>query len=242
METTYSFARYEKKYLLTHTQRDALMARIGAHLKQDAYPVYTICSLYYDTDDYRLVRASLERPIYKEKLRVRSYGVPDTGGAVFVELKKKYDGVVYKRRVTAPLPQVAPFLAGRLADGAFGQIGREIDWFQRRNHAVPKAFIAYDRAAFAGVENAALRVTFDTGLRWRAEALDLTRGDWGQPLLPEDAVLMEVKLPGACPLWLSRALSELAIYPTSYSKYGACYREHLLPALQKNGWEEQFCA
>ena len=134
METTYSFARYEKKYLLTRTQRDALMARIGAQLKQDAYPVYTICSLYYDTDDYRLVRASLERPIYKEKLRVRSYGVPDTGDAVFVELKKKYDGVVYKRRVTAPLPQVAPFLAGRLADGAFGQIGREIDWFQRRNH------------------------------------------------------------------------------------------------------------
>ena len=179
METTYSFARYEKKYLLTRTQRDALMARIGTHLKQDAYPVYTICSLYYDTDNYRLIRASLERPIYKEKLRVRSYGVPDTGDAVFVELKKKYDGVVYKRRVTTPLPQVAPFLAGRLADGAFGQIGREIDWFQRRNHAVPKAFIAYDRAAFAGSENDALRVTFDTGLRWRAEALDLTRGDWG---------------------------------------------------------------
>ena len=173
---------------------------------------------------------------------MRSYDVPDTGDAVFVELKKKYDGVVYKRRVTAPLPQVAPFLAGRLADGAFGQIGREIDWFQRRNHVVPKVFIAYDRAAFAGLDNDALRVTFDTGLRWRAEALDLTRGDWGQPLLPEDAVLMEVKLPGACPLWLSRALSELAIYPTSYSKYGACYREHLLPALQKNGWEEQFCA
>ena len=158
---------------------------------------------------------------------MRSYGVPDTGDAVFVELKKKYDGVVYKRRVTAPLPQVAPFLAGRLAAGAFGQIGREIDWFQRRNHALPKAFIAYDRAAFAGLDNDALRVTLDTSLRWRSEALDLTRGDWGQPLLPEDAVLMEVKLP---------------IYPTSYSKYGACYLEHLLPALQKNGWEEQFCA
>ena len=107
------FARCEKKYMLTRAQRDALLARMEPHLKADQYPVYTICNLYYDTADYRLIRASLEKPVYKEKLRVRSYGVPGETDSVFVELKKKFDGVVYKRRITAELPLVEPFLAHR---------------------------------------------------------------------------------------------------------------------------------
>ena len=143
------FARCEKKYMLTRSQCDALMARIDAHLKEDRYPIYTICNIYYDTDDYRLIRASLEKPVYKEKLRVRSYGVPGEADSVFVELKKKFDGVVYKRRVTAELPLVEPLLSGLLDNDAFGQIGREIEWFQRCNRTVPKVFIGYDREAGA---------------------------------------------------------------------------------------------
>ncbi len=238
----YSFARVEKKYMLTRTQRDALFNRIGSHLKADAHPTYTICNIYYDTDDYRLIRASIEKPVYKEKLRVRSYGVPGEGDAVFVELKKKFDGVVYKRRVTTELPLVEPFLTGLLEKDAFGQIGKEIDWFQRRSKTVPKVFIGYDRTAFAGIEDTELRVTFDTNLRWRTRNLDLAYGDHGQLLLPQDAVLMEIKLPGVCPLWLGRALCELSIYPTSFSKYGACYQQYLLPQLQNNRWEDMFCA
>ena len=238
----YSFARVEKKYMLTRTQRGALLNRIDSHLQADAHPTYTICNIYYDTDDYRLIRASIEKPVYKEKLRVRSYGVPGEGDTVFVELKKKFDGVVYKRRVTTELPLVEPFLAGTLEKDAFGQIGREIDWFQRCNKTVPKVFIGYDRTAFAGIEDTELRVTFDTNLRWRMSKLDLAYGDYGQLLLPQDAVLMEIKLPGVCPLWLGRALSELSIYPTSFSKYGACYQQYLLPQLQNNRWEDMFCA
>ena len=102
-------------------------------MKKDAYGAYTICNIYYDTPDWRLIRASLEKPVYKEKLRVRSYGVPGETDSVFVELKKKFDGVVYKRRVTAELPLVEPLLSGLLDNDAFGQIGREIEWFQRCN-------------------------------------------------------------------------------------------------------------
>ena len=129
----YSFARVEKKYMLTRTQRGALLNRIASHLEADAHPTYTICNIYYDTDDYRLIRASIEKPVYKEKLRVRSYGVPGEGDTVFVELKKKFDGVVYKRRVTTELSMVEPFLTGLLKKDTFGQIGQEIDWFQRCN-------------------------------------------------------------------------------------------------------------
>ena len=236
------FARCEKKYMLTRTQCDALLARIGPYLKADRYPVYTICNLYYDTADYRFIRASLEKPVYKEKLRVRSYGVPGEADSVFVELKKKFDGIVYKRRVTAELPLVEPFLAGLLDRDAFGQIGREIEWFQRCNRTAPKVFIGYDRTAFAGLDEPELRVTFDNRLRWRDTKLDLACGDYGRLLLPEDAVLMELKLPGACPLWLSRALCELSLYPTSFSKYGECYRTCLLPAMQQSRKEAAFCA
>lgn len=147
--TQYSFVRYEQKYFLTPQQQAALLERIAPHIRRDVYGRYTICSLYYDTDDWRLIRASLEKPAYKEKLRVRSYGVPTDGGHVFVEIKKKYDGVVYKRRITASPADAAAFLRTGKSTQPLGQIGREIAWFQRTYHAGPKVFLAYDRAAFS---------------------------------------------------------------------------------------------
>ena len=110
-----------------------------------------------------------------------------------------------------------------------GQIGREIAWFQRTYHAGPKVFLAYDRAAFSGVDDPAVRITFDTDIRWRTTALDLRRGDYGAPLLPPEQILMELKLPGTCPLWLSHALTDIDARPTSFSKYGACYKTYILP-------------
>lgn len=223
------FERYEKKYCLTLSQQRFLLERMTPYMKKDAYGEYTICNIYYDTDDYRLIRASLEKPVYKEKLRVRSYGVPTDGGRVFVEIKKKYDGVVYKRRITASPADAAAFLRTGKSAQPLGQIGREIAWFQRTYHAGPKVFLAYDRAAFSGVDDPAVRITFDTDIRWRTTALDLRRGDYGAPLLPPEQILMELKLPGACPLWLSRALTDIDARPTSFSKYGACYKTYILP-------------
>ena len=221
------FQRYEKKYLLTQEQYEAMRAGMRAYMTPDVYGRYRIGNVYYDTSDYRLIRASLEKPVYKEKLRMRSYGVPASGDNVFVELKKKYDGVVYKRRVTMRMQDAALWLCGaRGGDGS--QISREIDWFLRLYRPAPRVFIGYDREAYAAADGGALRVTFDTELCARDADLDLRRGSGSAPLLPEGTYLMEIKIPGAAPLWLARLLSENGIFPTSYSKYGAYYKQFVL--------------
>ena len=222
------FKRYEIKYLMTHSQRDAVLEAMEPYMSMDAYGHSSIRNIYYDTPDFRLIRESLEKPVYKEKLRVRSYGVPAPDGKVFAELKKKYKGVVYKRRITVPAAEVQPLLAGQRSLADYGQIGREIAWFQQLYDARPRVFIGYDRIAFAGVADPELRITFDTNIRWRTTQLELSAGDHGAPLLPDDRVLLEVKLPGVCPLWLAHALAEAGAVPVSFSKYGSCYCHHLL--------------
>ncbi len=218
------FRRVEKKYLLTYAQYCAMKAGMKAHVKPDAYSNYTICNVYYDTDDFQLIRTSLEKPMYKEKLRVRSYGVVGDDGRVFVELKKKYDGVVYKRRITLGAAEAAGWLneGGTCADS---QIRREIDWFMRSYNPSPKAFIGYDREAYAGIDNPDLRVTFDTNLRGRDYDVDLRAGDHGSLIIPQNRILMELKIPGSAPMWLARLLSSQNIYSTSFSKYGTFYKQ-----------------
>lgn len=223
----YSFQRTEKKYFLTPWQHAALLERMQPHMRADDYGSYTICNIYYDTPDWRLVRASIEKPAYKEKLRVRSYGVPTETDRVFVELKKKFDGIVYKRRIVTAPSEAAPFLNGSVPCEQYGQIGRELAWFQSFYRTEPRVFIRYDRQAFAGAEDPSLRITFDTNLRWRTEALELGSGDYGAPITMAGDALLELKLAAACPLWLSRLLSEAEAYPTSFSKYGSCYQNDL---------------
>lgn len=240
----YSFERVERKYFLTPQQQTALLSSIGERLVPDAYGRYTVTNLYYDTADWALIRASLEKPVYKEKLRARCYDVPRDGDSVFLELKKKFDGVVYKRRISLPAADVAPFLAGELPDPSDGQIARELLWTARSRRVAPRVFLAYDRTAFAGREDDALRITFDTGLRYRTVALDLRRGDAGQPILPPGSpyagqILMELKVPGACPLWLAHALSAVGARPASFSKYGTVFTEHILPAVQADRYSKE---
>lgn len=223
-----SFERTEKKYLLTKAQYAALRAGIRSFMQADCFGRYTICNIYYDTEDFSLIRSSIEKPIYKEKLRLRSYGVPDDDGKVFIEIKKKFDSVVYKRREILAAGTAADYLNNNIAPEKQSQILDEINWFLKSYQPQPAVFIAYDRLALAGLENPELRITFDTRLRWRSTELDLRCGDWGAPLLAEDRVLMEIKIPGAAPIWLSRLLSEVGAFPTSFSKYGLCYKQHLL--------------
>ena len=223
-----SFKRFEKKSLLTPAQYDARLNGMRPYMQTDQYGHYTICNIYYDTDNFQLIRTSLESPIYKEKLRLRSYGVPTDGQKVFVEIKKKFDHVVYKRRTVLPCAEAVDYLAGQARPQAEDQICHEIDWFIRSYRPKPRVFIAYDRTALAGIENPELRVTFDTNLRWRAEDLDLRQGDHGAPLMPGDRILMEIKIPGTAPGWLGHLLIETGVFPTSFSKYGTCYRQNLL--------------
>ena len=237
------FQRYEKKYLLNLEQYQKIRAGLAPYMEADEHGRYTICNLYYDTPDFQLIRASLDKPVYKEKLRMRSYGVPADGDSVFVELKKKYKGVVYKRRTALEAGEALDYLAGRCSPRAKDQICREIDWFLGRYHPVPQVFIAYDREALAGLEDRVLRVTFDSDLRWRDPALDLRSGDGGERITSRDQILMEIKIPGSAPVWLSRLLSENSVFPTSFSKYGVCYRENLMwPVERHSGKAVRFCA
>ena len=221
------FRRVEKKYILTPDQYDALLDGMTPYMKADDYGRYTICNLYYDTEDFSLIRTSLEKPVYKEKLRLRSYGTPTDESKVFLEIKKKFDHVVYKRRAVLPCAQAMEYLDGKSRPAQEDQILREIDWFLKTYQPKPQVFIAYDRAALAGLDQEDLRVTFDTDLRWRDTDLDLRKGDQGELILPRDRILMEIKIPGTAPLWLSHLLSETGVFPTSFSKYGTCYRTHL---------------
>lgn len=227
-ETKFTFKRTEKKYLLSAEQYAALWEQMAPYLEPDDYPLSTVCSIYYDTDDYRLIRHSIEGPVYKEKLRLRSYNVPGQEDPVFVELKKKFRGVVYKRRVSMSAREAAAWLNEERPPAEDGQMVREIDWFLHSVRPRPKVLLACDRLAFRAREDQELRITFDRNIRWRETELDLCAGDQGEPLLRDGEVLMEIKTPSAAPLWLAHLLSELSLFPASFSKYGACYKEHIL--------------
>lgn len=228
-----SFSRHEVKYLLTPEQYAALLPHLQQHLVMDQYGQHTISNIFYDTDCYEITRASIEKPLYKEKLRVRAYGVPDPEtGSVFIELKKKYRHIVYKRRIMVTPPEARAFLQGGISPAhADPQITAEIAHFMDLHHPEPKVFLSYDRIALFGLEDPDLRVTFDTNLLWRDTDLSLCSGAYGSPVLPDDRVLMEIKVPGAMPLWLARTLSEQKLFGTSFSKIGACYTTFILPQI-----------
>ncbi|MDO4295400.1 MAG: polyphosphate polymerase domain-containing protein [bacterium] len=222
------FKRYEKKYLLTAEQYEWIRLELTGHMTMDDYGRHTISNIYFDTEQFELIQHSIKKPVYKEKLRLRAYGKVSEGSLVFVELKKKYDGIVYKRRVQLSLEEANAYLYEGKYPQKDSQILREIDYAYSFYRLLPKMFIAYDRIALFGNEDEQLRVTFDENIRYRKEDLELLKGSHGSTLLPVGVVLMEVKIPGAMPVWMSHLFSELGIYPTSYSKYGACYKRELV--------------
>ena len=226
-ETQLSFQRYEKKYLMTAGQYAALWAELSPRLRPDEYFSSTVCSLYYDTEDYSLIRHSIQKPVYKEKLRLRSYGVPRENSPVFVELKKKFKGIVYKRRIELEKAQAVKWLSGGPAPDD-SQISREIHWVLNRYALSPKILICCDREAWVDRENSELRFTFDKDIRYREEELDLSLGSHGRLLLEDGGVLMEIKMPETSPLWLAELLSRHRVFPAGFSKYGKSYEQKLM--------------
>lgn len=223
-----TFKRYEKKYLISQSQYEAFLSDLQEYIVEDKYANYTICNIYYDTSHYELIQKSISKPFYKEKLRLRSYGRVQEDGKVFLEIKKKSDGIVYKRRKQMPLSIALGYVQGnvKLEDG--GQIGQELDWFLKRYQVMPRVYIAYDREAYVGKEDDLLRITFDRAIRYREERLDLAEGTEGSLLLPDDQMVMEIKISESFPFWLARLLSKHKIYPTSFSKYGTYYKQKML--------------
>ena len=218
------FKRYELKYLLTLAQKEQILQAMEPYMALDQYGRTTIRNVYFDTDNYRLIRRSIEKPVYKEKLRIRSYRRAEPGDKVFVELKKKYKGVVYKRRISMPEQQAMDWICGA-AGAPDTQIGREVEYFRKHYQSLrPAVFLSYEREAYYSRDGSDLRVTFDDHIYARQDRLSLSQAVDGQPLLPEGMVLMEVKTPGAIPLWLTKHLTKARIFKTSFSKYGTAYQ------------------
>ena len=232
MEYQNVFKRYEIKYMLDPHQKEMVLAAMAPYMEPDEFGHTTIRNLYYDTDSYRLARTSIEKPEYKEKLRVRSYSETGPDSPVFVELKKKYDSVVYKRRISLPEKSAEGWLAKRQSPGSETQITREIDYFVGYYGTLkPVACISYERDAYRGRE-IDLRITFDRNILTRSEDMNLS-DVWGRSLLPEGMTLMEVKCPGSMPLWLTRVLTREKIFRTSFSKYGTAYQTVIYPGLKE---------
>ncbi|MBR4334665.1 MAG: polyphosphate polymerase domain-containing protein [Clostridia bacterium] len=222
--------RYERKYLLSAEQTEYLVKRLEGHMKLDQYGRTSIASLYYDTPNYRLIRASVEKPPFKEKIRLRSYGLATLESPVFLELKRKAYGIVYKRRVQSTIPLVDKFFAGSGDICAPGQINREITYFRDYYQTlVPACLIIYDREAYFE-PGGDLRLTIDYNPRYRTDHLDLTYSMDGLPLRPPGHTILEVKVQEAMPLWLTHILDEGKIYKNSFSKYGEAFRQQLINA------------
>ena len=217
------FCRTEKKYLLTAEQYRAFSDAVSGYLTPDEYGKSTVLSHYLDTRDHRLIRASLDAENYKEKLRVRSYGVPDSrDGTVFFEIKKKCDGIVYKRRVPMTYAEAETFLTTSVPPRD-SQIARELAYSLRfYGFPMPSVLIACEREAFFCGDG--LRLTFDSDVRY-SFGVPLLSSDGGKPLFRDGEVLLEVKCGGGMPLWLTGTLDRLGLFPASFSKCGAAYLE-----------------
>ena len=217
------FERCEKKYLLPKEAYLKLVPELVKHMEADAYGKYTISNIYFDTDDFELIRNSLEKPKFKEKIRLRSYGMATAESPVYLELKRKAHDIVYKRRVQSTVPAAEAFLAGGSL-GKDSQISREITYFRDFYRTlVPACLIIYDREAYYEPDGD-LRLTVDFNPRYRTEQLNLTTSMAGRLLLPAGSAILEIKVQEALPLWLSRILTEEKIVKSSFSKYGAAYQ------------------
>lgn len=221
------FNRYEKKYLIPPDIYEEFYSRVLEYMTEDDYGLYNIRNIYYDTQNDQLIRTSIEKPIYKEKFRVRSYGAPTDDTKIFLEIKKKYDGIVNKRRISVKYADAMKMLEAGNVDTTKGQIHKEIDYFIKHYGIIPKRYIAYDRRALFGKEDSEFRVTFDENIRSRTHNLTLKDDTETESLLPEGVRLMEVKIPGAMPLFFSKLLSQYNIKPVSFSKYGNFYKREI---------------
>lgn len=225
------FNRYEKKYMITRQQYEAIRQRLEPYMEKDQYGLHTIRNIYYDTEDDELIRTSLEKPKYKEKFRVRCYGEPNAESDYFLEIKKKYKGIVNKRRIVMKPQEAKAYLENGEKPREQSQIFREVDYVWNHYQLIPKIYLAYDRIALFGKEDAEFRVTFDQNIRSRDFALTLEKDTETTKLLKDGYYLMEVKISNAMPLWFVKILTELEIHSTSFSKYGNVYRRNL----EKNG-------
>ena len=219
------FKRHELKYIISLDQMDSLIKIVELYMNEDKYFKSTIRNIYYDTPNYLLIRTSIEKPEYKEKLRIRSYKTVNKDDEVFVELKKKYKKIVYKRREILPYNSARLFLDKKVRPNDL-QITKEIEYtLNYYQYLKPTIFLSYDRLAYIGKDDLNFRITLDRNIMWRDYDIDLSKEAYGDLILDQDLVLMEVKTVMGLPRWLLDFLGENNIYKVSFSKYGNVYKE-----------------
>lgn len=234
------FKRYELKYMITSEQKKAILQAISSYVHPDQYGKTTIRNLYFDTDNYRLIRRSIDKPAYKEKLRIRSYGKADWDSIVFVEVKKKYKSVVYKRRIPMTESKAIDWICNKEQFTMDSQIAREIDYFINfYGNMHPTVLLSYEREAYYANDDPNFRITFDENILCRQTELSLNSEIYGVPVLEPEMVMMEIKCSGGIPLWMVHILSKEQIYKTSFSKYGTAYRKLIFPVIYETSAEKK---
>ncbi len=221
------FRRIEEKYLITKEQHDFLLKKIDNFIEKDEYFESTICNIYFDSASNDLLIRSIDKPLYKMKIRLRSYGIPRKKDDVFLEIKLKYKDIVGKRRIKLKLGDFYNYMNKGIYDSN-NQIMKEVNYFFQYYNLQPSYYLAYDRKSYKGIKESQLRITFDRNLRSRKEDLKLELGDAGKKYFKEDTYIMEIKTLDSIPLWLARILSELKIFPISFSKIGNVYRRECI--------------
>lgn len=240
------FNRYEHKYKLDRETFEKVLEILDAHMDMDSHnkdhTPYTIANIYFDTPDDYLIRTSLDKPEYKEKLRLRAYGVPDKDSKVFLEIKKKFNGIVNKRRTKLTLEEAYRFLetgkAPEPKDYMNKQVLRELEYFLKIYNVSPKLYLAYDRIAYFEKGNKDLRISFDMNIRSRRYDLALEKGDYGERILKEDVYIMEIKTSLAKPLWVTHMLADLNIRRNRFSKYGTEFKNMINSEAEQKEYSE----
>lgn len=238
-----TFERREIKFLLSAEQYEALQEVLVHYMNPDPYCVdgktYGIYNVYYDTANDDLIRQSIEKPYYKEKIRLRSYTSPaGPEDRVFLEIKKKIGGIVNKRRVTMTLQEAEEYIKNGTYPADNGkyiqrQVLRELDILLERYPVTAKQYISYERAAYFGKDDKSFRLTFDRNITARRYDVALDLESYGEQLIPENARLMEVKISNSMPMWLAEQLAALKIYKISFSKYGRAYQNEIRSRMQQ---------
>ncbi len=215
--------RYELKFCLTNEQLPLFKEKLLEYMKVDKFGLTTIASLYFDTPNFSLINKSIEKPRFKEKIRLRSYGLATYDSKVFLEIKRKYDGIVYKRRIVTTEDEVNNFLKGNI-EFEDEHISRELQSFKEEHPCLEaKYLIIYDRTAYY-MDNSDLRITIDENPRYRSKDLNLHTSMDGEKLLKDGGAILEIKVQHSIPIWLSKILTELKVYKTSFSKVGTAHQ------------------
>ena len=223
------FRRMEKKYIITKKQYEKIQEIINEYMIEDSYGKSTICNIYFDSPNYDMISHSIEKPFFKEKVRLRSYNTPTEDSKVYLEIKRKYDGVVGKRRIEMQYKDFEKYFKNRSSlENENKQIKSELDYYFRQYSLKPAMYISYAREAYYQKDNPDFRITFDTNIVARDYDLKLSNNVGETELLEKNLYIMEVKTLGAIPMWLTRKLSSIGVVPGTFSKYGEAYEKLVL--------------